>query len=467
MVLQTQNLVMINLGVLGDKPPNDQLQDGIHLRWAFKHKLGFPWYGFYLFRRPNREGNSICLSQRFAPGMENIQKFFDQQLGIWLLGSTTLHIPDYGQISSDQNLSLTDKFAPSGSLEFSLYDRSYLRFTLPLGKPARRVDLHIGFNDPGKVEVTTVLLDTSIIKSIASGDRGEIVTVTLEDDNITIIELKSGPAVLLDICYWPVLQDAGEGWEEVKGFPYPMCLPVAHEDYSCPGAPATQKEAENVAIDRIVYGEQDTWRGDSFNQLHQQLIALVEGGPPPIGKQMAERSLQVKFTSRQGGLTASLPSSISMRPLDLVLLETLNPAVAQMVGLYWVDKTAKPGVAYDYIILADHKNIFDSDFKATLNWLKAGDFKDVDGYIIFNKILEPAPPLPPPDHLHVYALPSATVRDNNVGLRWELDGANKETSLSAKPIMYHVWRASLGNVPQGIAPSIGQYRLITEKAPLV
>ena len=50
---------MVGLGSAKDTPPNSEqppLSDGIHLRWAFKRELGFPWHGFYLFRRVHDPG---------------------------------------------------------------------------------------------------------------------------------------------------------------------------------------------------------------------------------------------------------------------------------------------------------------------------------------------------------------------------------------------------------------------------
>jgi hypothetical protein len=60
---------MVGLGVQGDAPPDaiqPPLRDGIHLRWAFQRDLGFPWYGFYLFRRPSRRREEICLARATA-----------------------------------------------------------------------------------------------------------------------------------------------------------------------------------------------------------------------------------------------------------------------------------------------------------------------------------------------------------------------------------------------------------------
>ena len=99
MALQTQNLVMVGLGVRGDSPPNaiqPRLVDGVHLRWAFTRELGFPWHGFYLFRRLHRRADPICLSETTS----SLPK------GPWPI--PTLNIPGHGQIRSDRNLLLTD-----------------------------------------------------------------------------------------------------------------------------------------------------------------------------------------------------------------------------------------------------------------------------------------------------------------------------------------------------------------------
>jgi hypothetical protein len=105
MPLTTNKLVMIGLGVLGDTPPNPHqppLVDGIHLRWSFERDLGFPWFGFYLFRRPSQQDNRICLSSAAGnlPSGTLASKVFDTAIG---------------QVSSDTDLVLTDDFPPDPS----------------------------------------------------------------------------------------------------------------------------------------------------------------------------------------------------------------------------------------------------------------------------------------------------------------------------------------------------------------
>jgi hypothetical protein len=57
-MLQTDDLVMIALGIDRDAPPLPEqppLDDGIHLRWGFRRDRGFPWYGYYLYRRTSQK----------------------------------------------------------------------------------------------------------------------------------------------------------------------------------------------------------------------------------------------------------------------------------------------------------------------------------------------------------------------------------------------------------------------------
>ena len=147
MPLQTQDLTMAGLGLEKDAPPNalqPPLVPGVHLRWAFPPARGFPWYGFYLFRRPSVRGELVCLAlagRDLRPGP---------------LAAPTLSLPS-GQIESDRPLVLTDDFPPprgDGVVEFDLEARGYLRFILPPGAPALRAEASVGFRRDAKILVT-------------------------------------------------------------------------------------------------------------------------------------------------------------------------------------------------------------------------------------------------------------------------------------------------------------------------
>jgi hypothetical protein len=149
--LQTDNLSMIALGVLSNTPPNSYqpaLTPGMHLRWGFLPELGFPWHGFYLYRRPARAGTPLCLRSVIG-GLKK---------GNW---PENKHYTALGVISSNTNLVLTDDFTPTNQAEFALDGRNYLRFDLREGELARRVELQVGFRADRCLDFQTLISPTS------------------------------------------------------------------------------------------------------------------------------------------------------------------------------------------------------------------------------------------------------------------------------------------------------------------
>src|SRR5258708_26786021 len=139
---------MSGLGIAADTPPNTvqpALVGADHLRWAFGKSLGFPWYGFYLYRRPHLAGTAVCLSTGLGA------------LALGPLGTSLVHTTR-GDVSSDVNLVVTDEFPPPASKEFDLGARQYVQLAFPDLLPVRHAEVRIGFRDvPGApvVPVTT------------------------------------------------------------------------------------------------------------------------------------------------------------------------------------------------------------------------------------------------------------------------------------------------------------------------
>src|SRR5205814_7073976 len=135
----------------------------------------------------------------------------------------------------------------------------------------------------------------------------------------------------------------------------PLALPVLHPDYPpAKGAPVNLAAAEAMAQARILYGPAAAW-SPGFPDLHGELIALVTGGPGSTP--MADRVTAIAGTPTPPDPSMPAPAMPAQHPLDLVLLGSLNPAVAQMLGLYWVDQSADPAATYDYLVVADHTGV--------------------------------------------------------------------------------------------------------------
>src|SRR5271165_6322521 len=140
MALGTGEIVMIGLGIADDSPPQDgesepesrqpALVDGVHLRWAFRRDLGFPWYGFCLFRREHRERDRSCVSP-----------LLPKEPGPLRSTSLTTHA---GIFTSDKPLLLTRDFY-AFSTELDLRDRQGLVFTMVPSMLASSVKVSIGY----------------------------------------------------------------------------------------------------------------------------------------------------------------------------------------------------------------------------------------------------------------------------------------------------------------------------------
>jgi hypothetical protein len=314
----------------------------------------------------------------------------------------------------------------------------------------------------GTTQVTVRALagTAAVATAVVEGSAGQVVPASLAGAGITAVEIDAGPAALVDLCFLPSKQTVTFGWGEVPGFTYPLCLPVAQADYPCPGRPASFEEAQALAFSRVTYQAPEGW-DTGFPALHGQLEILVKGGPRsgPMAERINLDLIGDPLGPAPGMERLKLPEQ---RPLDLVLLASLQPAMAQMLGLYFTDTSAEPGIPYDYLLLADPTGVLGGSAATALEWLAFGpDSNAVDAYLATGKSIPsvPVPPVPPPGPAHAYALPGAMTRSQtgdlvdaqaNVGLWWDappppphpvLGVTAEEPSL---PVLYYPWRASLG-----------------------
>src|SRR5581483_3006824 len=112
-----------------------------------------------------------------------------------------------------------------------------------------------------------------------------------------------------------------------------------------------------------------------------------------------------------GGTAPTLNES----PYGLVMLASLNPAVAQMLGLYWNDDTADPAKTYDYLVVADDSGAGQLDENVVLGLVAAGDWSQLDGHIVYGLRRAASHALQRPA-ANAYALPGSTISGRSGGL---------------------------------------------------
>ena len=443
MALQTRDLAMTGLSVLGDVPPHalqPRLADGIHLRWAFERGRGFPWFGYHLFRRPILGGDRKRTPVDFG-----------------VLGGAspgdTVTLPG-AVISSDGALTTTEDFAPSGRPEIDLATQPELRIVPD--ELASEIEVEIGFRQDGEVALTALLEQVPVAMRSVRGQAGQVVRERIGFDAISELLLGRATAALAELRFVAVTAGATSGWQPVPKATYPLPLPVAHPDY--PVAAANAQAAHALATSRIRYGPASPWTPARFAVLHDTLRQVVAGGP--TGPPMADKSSAVAPAPADPNLTMPAQS-----PLDLLLLAALHPAAAQILALAWVDEAVAAGERWDYLIVADHTGVLGSDPATALAHLRTSGFSGVDGFIVFDKSIDdPAPPLVAPQWARAYAVPGRQVP--SAALRWDRARAATGALLPAGPVMHHLWRVDHGNA-QPATPSATAGSAITRDAPVL
>ncbi|PYQ26989.1 MAG: hypothetical protein DMF56_21805 [Acidobacteria bacterium] len=219
---------------------------------------------------------------------------------------------------------------------------------------------------------------------------------------------------------------------------------------------AWSRDLEGLLLE--VGTNRDLYRINSINPANQQLTLHA----PYAG---TSATTVYRIVSRSPNNRIESEPALSIPPLDLLELASLSPAYAQILGLYWNDRSAEAKATYDYIVIADHDGRFHGDGQTALRWLNgspdfAGD--GVDGAQLAASITHTGSgALPPPAALRVFALPAGRPRqtldrsdlaDSEAGL--SITDLTSWPSLPAaqQPLLLDVWRLSHGTQTPAASP---------------
>ncbi len=461
MAFQSQDLAMLGVGIDDFRQPGvglPEVPDGIHLRWSFARERGFPWFGYYLFRRDRFQAKPRCYSAH-RPKRKGPQ------------GRRKLRLPgtgplEFGIVTSDRNLVTT----AAGDLD--LNGREVLRLALPERHPAHQVSLELRLRARTRIRVRFLHLGRTIGSRLAVARLGpRTVELSFEADTVDAVEISGGRAVLRELCYVSIRDSAadrpGNVWQPLADFTYPLMMPVRGPDYF-PAGPADSGQALRLAMPRLRTGDPDHWRHDSFRELHDLLRSLVAGAPGQMHQQILAG---LAGESEQPGAPA--PGLGGASPLDLVLLAALSPQVAQMVGLYHVDEATERGKLYDYCLIADHDGRCRGQTaraRGFLAALEAFDGPDMDFTFIGGRSGEDSPHPEPPEELKVFAPPEAPAttgrRAHQAGFNWQLE--QDQTPPPDAAVFFHLWRQRVtGGDDFTQEPQAEGFAIVTAEQPIL
>jgi hypothetical protein len=469
MAVQSDDLVVLGLGITGDVPPSGSLQptalvDGNHIQYRTSAAKGLPWGGFYVFWRPHDPKLETCLARQLTKLPDRADDKTSRAFG-----EVSLHSPT--------GIRFLDEFPAAGVKEIALPSAPLeARFNAPVHRvvatigfrgsrptpagageegpsaagPAKDADRLVpSLQQVGKAVASRAKVERGattetatpqgkyprdrkppparamrmiardgadiVAETLIAGRPGEVVQGEVAGDRIDSVEFRpvdeprdAEPfAALIDLCWTGVAWALAGRWSKLRDYPGPIALPVAEATYPCAGKPATQAAAEAVAMARIRYDSPAHW-APKFADLHQVLVQLVAGGPG--GGPMEGRKATFVDSAMAAIDPDGTPKLVDENLLELVTLAALDPTMAQILGLYVVDAQVPPGQAFDYVVLADHGNAFGGQAQAALQAATLGALPlGVDAWITFNHAAMPRPPLSLPAGPRAYVLPETAV----------------------------------------------------------
>lgn len=311
---------------------------------------------------------------------------------------------------------------------------------------------------------------------VLTGRAGDIVTASLTFEAIDRVTITAGPARLIDICAVASSDSASLDWAPVPNFPQPMLLPVSHAKYPLNSGAPNVVAARALAKSRISYAfpvpnssppvlDTSQWDGDNFATLHELLIEIVQSGPTAGITDLVQT---IPADPDPSDPSTSRPE-ITSSSLNLLLLGASNPAVAQMLGLYWVDDATVEGQSYDYLLVADNANAANGNIATIQALVAASNFTNIDAYRCSGVTRSRPLPLAPPGSPEAYALPVAAVAPpapadsaGLVGLRWQItDPVDLPHLTSNSSFLFHLWRRDFGLIDP-INPVTSGYTRISD-----
>ena len=205
-------------------------------------------------------------------------------------------------------------------------------------------------------------------------------------------------------------------------------------------------------------------QGTNFSDLFDTLVKIVQGGPPAITDFIEDITAPVDPNDPD----AVPPASTAQSSLDLLLAASVDPAVAQMLGLYWVDDSAIEGQSYDYLLVADHNNAGNGSVQTILGLVTAENYDNITAYQRIGVVHAVSPPLTPPQHSRAYVLPPGAIPPGVpadaaglVGLRWDVATRTDSTKIAQDTsFLFNLWRHDYGRTqPPDVASADAHTRV--------
>ncbi len=339
-------LALVGLGIAD----YDGIEAGVHLRWQFRREVGFPTKCFSLYRRP--------VSRREAPVLIRLPTGLEKEFREpFVLGSEDRPL----RITSSVWPVLVKRHEPSGISALFSRSNGLCDFTFALPELAYHVKVEVVAR--GAVTLSAfakeIKVGQSQIRLTPVQPRGWL---EVEASAIERIVVQGQALAILQVSYHACErhEDHAIGhWEKVAG---PICLPICCEEtYPVPSMPGdkckelyVEPECQWLNVAQRLPKDacsRDKYGGDRAKELVSLLRAAVCGDPrvPQAGVLVpGETESEDCLTEGQPAAELALPAT------DALLLAAIDPVVARIIGLYYVDSSEEPErEAHDYKVVGN------------------------------------------------------------------------------------------------------------------
>ena len=445
MPLPQPNLGVVGLGSAGDP----ELQDGDHLRWAFRYNLGFPAYGFSIYRRACDDEARRCLNLCSA----RVERRTDNGAHSVLIDGVLFQadpnrpqdviVVGGGSSSSPATLATI----PTGC-SVALPAVQGLVVTLPGPVVAVSIDVEgdsfavTAFS--GALQVSTTMLKMGAGAQQITVDTGAFQSGSLFPTTFDRLVIDASKARITSFC----LIAPGAAFGGLAQWQGPL-------------------NAESLAMTTnlgAMLGRLPVGQRPAYKKTLASLIPTIHSLLAPSPIPYAERIISYNNSAppSPGSPSEDAKAQFAPRSLDLLLLMAIDPYVARALGLLFVDdQVLELGKPYDYLVTAHYSAPGALDY----------------GAIAWSIVYGPTPALDPPTGLVAASVAGGTrqAADGSVipstsagGLRWTLPLSGGALMMGAASA-YDVARAALPGVtpvPPPLPASPAAFARIT-KLPVV
>lgn len=334
--MKVECLKMIGLGTKG----SDGIEEGIHLRWSFNDKLGFPDC-FKLYRRESDLNNKYVFP------------IYDDVIPL------TLDLPYTYTVHQNETFKFRIASAIIDGQEAdsirikheTLEDGSVIRFiqiegevTILFSKPVSRIELRFLLDHNSQFRIKTLSDEGVCYPYDVLGSVTGLQNISFDASNATGVVLRGAAIKLVHLAGW-VCVEKGD-WERIND----LCgcgLPVNQE-----GTPYVNDVYSPImgrdlatALCRLGYLSvaNSPITAAEFLELKAMLLTMVdEGSLVPVG-----------WTLFPNDEEEATDETMEFSKYDFLLAQSLHVFFARILDLYFVDKDTDNDTYYDYKVTAE------------------------------------------------------------------------------------------------------------------